>query len=170
MSTTARTIPTQRAMGCRASVPTTRPAALPRAVKDAVTLLVAGEPVALLDLPATTGAIASGRRWAVDTAQAQGADEGVADVVELLASEVLTNAVRHGSPTGTVQMHVVRHGERLRVTVRDASTDVPVVRTPDVEETGGRGMQLVETLAADWGVQPHGVDGKSVWFEVILAS
>jgi anti-sigma regulatory factor (Ser/Thr protein kinase) len=128
-----------------------------------------GEPVAILDLPATTGSVASGRRWVVDAARAQGAGDDTVDVVELLASEVLTNAVRHGSTTGTIQVHVIRHAEHLRITVRDASTCLPEVKDAQPDEVGGRGMALVEMLAAAWGVHQHGIAGKSVWFEVALA-
>lgn len=129
-----------------------------------------GEPVAILDLPAAPGAVAAGRHWAVDAARSQGACDAVADAVELLASEVLGNAVRHGGTAGTLQVHVVRHGSRLRVTVQDRSPELPVVRRVGPAETSGRGMQLVETVAAAWGTHPSGTSGKTVWFEVALCA
>ncbi len=83
--------------------------------------------------------------------------------VELLATETATNAVRHAGTTATV---IVRYlGDRVRVEVGDGSTALPQVRTAALEETGGRGLSLVETLSSRWGVT-RTVGGKRVWFEV----
>ena len=83
--------------------------------------------------------------------------------VELLATETATNAVRHAGTAATV---IVRYlGDRVRVEVGDGSTALPQVRTAGPEETGGRGLSLVETLSSQWGVT-RTLGGKRVWFEV----
>lgn len=83
--------------------------------------------------------------------------------VELLATEIATNAVRHA---GTDAVVVVRYlGHRIRVEVGDGSTELPRIRTPDADEPGGRGLPLVEALSCEWGVV-EAVHGKRVWFEV----
>ncbi|HEX2046989.1 MAG TPA: ATP-binding protein [Acidimicrobiales bacterium] len=83
--------------------------------------------------------------------------------VELLATETATNAMRHAGTEATV---IVRYlGDRVRVEVGDGSSALPQLRTPRPEETGGRGLSLVETLSSRWGVTPT-VGGKRVWFEV----
>ncbi|HEV3496629.1 MAG TPA: ATP-binding protein, partial [Actinomycetes bacterium] len=83
--------------------------------------------------------------------------------VELLATETATNAMRHAGTEATV---IVRYlGDRVRVEVGDGSTVLPHVRTPGFDETGGRGLALVETLSSGWGVT-RTVGGKRVWFEV----
>lgn len=83
--------------------------------------------------------------------------------VELLATETATNAMRHAGTEATV---IVRYlGDRVRVEVGDGSTALPHVRTPRLDETGGRGLSLVETLSSRWGVTPT-AGGKRVWFEV----
>lgn len=83
--------------------------------------------------------------------------------VELLATEIATNAVRHAGTDATV---VVRYlGDRIRVEVGDGSTDLPRIRTPDADEAGGRGLALVEALSSGWGVVET-MHGKRVWFEV----
>ena len=83
--------------------------------------------------------------------------------VELLTSELCGNAIRHARSDFTV---VVRFdGERVRVEVGDGSRALPAPRVPSLDTEGGRGMFLVEQLAAAWGVLPT-VDGKRVWFEV----
>ena len=85
------------------------------------------------------------------------------DVVALLVSETVTNAIKHADPPVELRLH--REGDRLRVEVCDTSPRRPVVRTYDPDRESGRGMELVEALADTWGVR--GCDpGKVVWFEL----
>ena len=55
--------------------------------------------------------------------------------------------------------------DTLRVDVEDCNGLPPTVQDPGPGEESGRGLRLVDTLAAAWGVIPNG-PGKSVWFEV----
>jgi hypothetical protein len=83
------------------------------------------------------------------------ADRVAGDDVALLASEVVTNAVRH---TGTT----------VKVSVRDGSPAAPNLLPAARDRIGGRGMFLVDTLASAWGTTAT-ADGKVVWFEVPIA-
>lgn len=90
--------------------------------------------------------------------------EEQAATAELLASEVLTNALIHSAHDALFAATV--HDGSLRVEVRDFTGRPPRPRTPRPHEaTSGRGLLLVEALADDWGVRRHGV-GKAVWFEL----
>ncbi|MDP9440630.1 MAG: ATP-binding protein, partial [Actinomycetota bacterium] len=83
--------------------------------------------------------------------------------LELLTSEVATNAVRHAGGPFTI---LIRYdGNVVRVEVGDGSRVLPLPGTPDREATSGRGLLLVDKLASAWGVVPT-VRGKRVWFEV----
>lgn len=119
---------------------------------------------------ARLSAVPRARRWVAARAAAAGASAGALRVVELLASELVTNAVRHGPPGGEVVVGVERAGAVVRVHVDDASPDPPVVLDPASHALSGRGVLLVETLARAWGVssRPGGAPGKRVWFEVAL--
>ncbi|MYR66657.1 MULTISPECIES: ATP-binding protein [unclassified Streptomyces] len=93
--------------------------------------------------------------------------------LELLVSEVVTNAVIHGT-TGRgsqVQVSYQLLDDRLRVEVRDAASGRPcVLRTTSVGgdlREYGRGLIVVSSLAYRWAVVPR-VMGKSVWFEILL--
>lgn len=89
---------------------------------------------------------------------------GRSEIAELLTSELVTNALVHTDDDAVLTAVVAPGG--LRVEVRDFVPRRPQVRTPDPDDdTHGRGMVLVESLADAWGVRPHGV-GKSVWFEL----
>lgn len=89
---------------------------------------------------------------------------GRSEIAELLATELVTNALVHTDDDAVLTAVVLPHG--LRVEVRDFVARRPRVCAPDTrEDTHGRGMVLVQSLADAWGVRPHGV-GKSVWFEL----
>lgn len=89
------------------------------------------------------------------------ASDATVDAIELLVSELVTNAVVHaGSPVDLTIRHL---GNRTRVEVSDASALLPRMRPATIEHC--RGMHLVAALAARWGAEGH-VGGKTVWFEV----
>ena len=85
------------------------------------------------------------------------------EVVKLLVSELVTNAVVHAAsdPEILVQLTPVA----VHIEVLDNSPEIPVVRHPAPEETSGRGLALVQGLSTAWGVRPLAT-GKAVWFEV----
>ena len=84
--------------------------------------------------------------------------------VLLLISELVTNAVVHARSTVTVDLAVSDDGPVL-VRVHDESPVRPVPRRHHADRPGGRGMHLLESLAARWGVEETQT-GKSIWFEV----
>ena len=89
------------------------------------------------------------------------ADQELLDSIQLLVSELVTNAVLHTSSAPRLDVHVGR--SNIRVEVFDDDATPPQVR--ERAGPGGWGLQLVERLASRWGTtaQP---DGKVVWFEI----
>lgn len=89
---------------------------------------------------------------------------------ELLVSEIVTNAIRHGQPSVSLRLRVDPPG--IGVAVHDhgdaalmPAGDTPV---PDVGEPGGRGLLIVRTVASEWGIEPSDPPpGKTVWFRLI---
>jgi anti-sigma regulatory factor (Ser/Thr protein kinase) len=81
----------------------------------------------------------------------------------LLTSELVTNAIIHARTQVAVTMRLA--DEALRVVVHDESKEHPNRRSETDELAGGRGLKLVDALAASWGVAPEG-KGKAVWFEL----
>ncbi|MFI9246683.1 ATP-binding protein [Streptomyces sp. NPDC053086] len=89
---------------------------------------------------------------------------GRSEIAELLTSELVTNALVHTDDDAVLTAVVDPGG--LRVEVRDFVARKPEPRTPARDEdTHGRGLLLVKSLADAWGVRSHGV-GKAVWFEL----
>ena len=96
-----------------------------------------------------------------------GLHRDVATIATLLTSELVTNALQHGS--GDIAMTIDRSPGQLRVDVQDESSEQPVVKASGLDSIKGRGMLLIETLANNWGVrQRPGGKGKSVWFTLRL--
>jgi anti-sigma regulatory factor (Ser/Thr protein kinase) len=84
--------------------------------------------------------------------------------LRLIASEVVTNAVRHsGAPRdSTLYLAASRVGCDLLVTVTDAGDGpLPAARDPD-PYTGGYGMHIIDAEARRWGVER--AEGTRVWF------
>lgn len=86
------------------------------------------------------------------------------DNVNLLVTELVTNAVVHAESDAEVA--VVLTGTRLRVEVADRGDALPTPRDAADFDTSGRGMALVEALAAAWGTEPRPDGGKVIWFEL----
>jgi anti-sigma regulatory factor (Ser/Thr protein kinase) len=105
--------------------------------------------------------VRAAREFVADTLR----DEGFAgdpDVVLLLTSELVTNAVRHAATPFEIRVDV--EPDKVRVAVIDEDVEhPPEVRHPGPDETNGRGLLLVDQLAAVWGSNRDGRN-KSVWF------
>ncbi|MEO3807806.1 ATP-binding protein [Sphaerisporangium sp. B11E5] len=84
------------------------------------------------------------------------------DVVELLVSEAVTNAMRHA--WGAVLTLSVENGV-CRCEIRDTNPAMPSICHAHDGDEGGRGMYLMEALSDHWGTYPVPT-GKVVWFEV----
>jgi CheY-like chemotaxis protein len=91
------------------------------------------------------------------------ADRALVEDVELLVSELVTNAVVHA--TSAPRLEVRLSADVVHVAVHDADPSLPVKRAPDADRPGGRGLQLIERLASRWDAAAH-EDGKVVWFEI----
>ncbi|MGW5342085.1 ATP-binding protein [Streptomyces sp. NPDC004050] len=91
-----------------------------------------------------------------------------AEAAELLATEIVTNALVHTDQGAEVSARLC--AGRLRVEVRDhAAGRPPLPYVPAADDgTHGRGLVLVQALADAWGVDTAGAPaaGKVVWFEL----
>jgi anti-sigma regulatory factor (Ser/Thr protein kinase) len=116
-----------------------------------------------LELPRDDGAAALARRA---LAEIGGTTEGVGHKLALLATELVTNAVRHGR--GDVRLRASFEGGAIRVEVRDDGRGFDVGDALAIEGTaaGGFGLKIVDRMADRWGADPpRGL----VWFELDLA-
>ena len=90
--------------------------------------------------------------------------EELTDQVELLVSEVVTNAVRYAERPITLRL---LRTDVLRCEVGDDVPQLPRLRQARATDEGGRGLYLVNKLARNWGATRLST-GKVVWFELAL--
>ena len=90
----------------------------------------------------------------------------IIDDASLLTTELMSNAVEHGS--GVVDLEIAVQDGLLRVGVHDGSVELPVKgEVINASLEGGRGIWLVHSIARDWGSDSSGEEaGKTVWFEL----
>jgi anti-sigma regulatory factor (Ser/Thr protein kinase) len=112
--------------------------------------------------------VAVGRHWVVRIAADAGVTGMANQVVELLTSELLANAVLHGAAGRAIHLHFHGNDDVARVAVGDSVPDRPVVLHPELVAPSGRGMAIVEAMSNRWGVDAQEDGGKVVWFEIDL--
>jgi two-component sensor histidine kinase len=117
--------------------------------------------VSHLDLDPVPASVSLARTFVHDADPAL--SEEVREVVVLLTSELVTNAILHARTP--VQVGFRSDADRVMVAVADRVADRSDLRPQEYSPTrlGGRGLSLVADLSADWGTTIY-ADGKTVWF------
>lgn len=118
-----------------------------------------------LELRADPSAARCARAWLREQFAAVSLPVQVSQTLELLTTELVTNAVRYGGEP--IELRLRRAAGWVRVSVSDGGPGTPQVRHVPPTATGGRGVALVDTLARRWGSETAGA-GKTVWFELTL--
>lgn len=117
-------------------------------------------------LPAAPSSAPLSRRYVTDVLQHWQVGEDALETAALLVTELVSNATRHSDAAIELRLELLEG--RLRVSVFDDSHRLPQVADASLDETSGRGLQLVEMLASAWGVETED-RGKAVWFELAVA-
>jgi anti-sigma regulatory factor (Ser/Thr protein kinase) len=121
-----------------------------------------------LEVRADPSEVGRARRWARSRLAGCGIglDEPLAETLILLISELVTNAVVHtGCPAVLRMLLPNAEVETVRVEVADNCARPPRPRHARGDDTGGRGLELVDGLADRWGWHHEGA-GKRIWCEV----
>ncbi|MES4887305.1 SpoIIE family protein phosphatase [Streptomyces sp. NPDC096012] len=142
---------------------------LPERPKDDVALLIArtralpAGNVADWDVPRDPAAV-SGMRLAVSEKLEEWGLSELGFGMELVLSELITNAIRYGSEPIHVRLI---HDRTLTCEVADGSSTSPHLRHAETTDEGGRGLFLVSQLTERWGTRytPH---GKVIWAELAV--
>ncbi|WP_406317886.1 ATP-binding protein [Streptosporangium sp. NBC_01639] len=113
-------------------------------------------------LPPEPCSVPRARHLVRDWLAARGLD-GQTEVAELLASELVTNALRHAR--GTIRLALFFEDGLLRCEVEDGNPALPRPGRAHEDDEGGRGLHLLELLSCCWGSAWTPM-GKAVWFEL----
>jgi anti-sigma regulatory factor (Ser/Thr protein kinase) len=108
------------------------------------------------------------RTFAADTLEAWAVRADDVQAVQLIVSELVTNAVLHAPQSPDIILELFMADSEVRVMVSDQSPQLPERRRHAIpwSAESGRGVELVDALAGRWGTDPHGTAGKTVWCEI----
>ena len=104
--------------------------------------------------------LGEGRRFIAQTLREWQVDEARIESVLLVANELMANAIVHARSAPVLSL--IETGNDLLLRVADASVSLPVARAATPDQSGGRGLLLVEALADRWGIDTSD-SGKIVW-------
>ncbi|MFE6593823.1 SpoIIE family protein phosphatase [Streptomyces sp. BB1-1-1] len=125
--------------------------------------LPAGQ-VATWDIPADPSLVSPVRKQVVEQLSAWALLEA-SFTAELVVSELVTNAIRYGSPP--IRLRLIHDTATLICEVSDTSHTAPHLRRAKTWDEGGRGLLLVAQLTQRWGSR-HTTEGKTIWAELGL--
>lgn len=117
-----------------------------------------------ITVPRDPNQLARTRAWlSSEMSRGRSLDRDLADMVVLMASELLTNVIVHTNAEPTLTVSV--DGARVRVAVQDDDPRSPILQPLDVRRPRGNGLRIIDAWAEAWGTEPT-TDGKIVWFTV----
>lgn len=105
--------------------------------------------------------VGTARKLAQQQLDAWGIEDDVSFVATIIISELLTNAIRHGSEP--IKLRLIRQ-EKLTCEVIDGSSTAPHLQYALPDEEGGRGLFIISECASRWGVRQQST-GKTIWTE-----
>jgi serine phosphatase RsbU (regulator of sigma subunit)/anti-sigma regulatory factor (Ser/Thr protein kinase) len=142
----------------------------PAALDDDATLLLtrvratAAENTATWEFPARESAVSEARERATSQLASWEAPMETALTVELVVSELVTNAVRYGAGN-SLELRLIRDGSTLICEVSDASSTSPHLKRARSDDEGGRGLFIVAQMSERWGVR-FTRTGKTIWTRI----
>ena len=122
----------------------------------------------VIELDGDRDAPSRGRHAVTEVLDGWGCAPDTREDLLLVVSELVTNAVVHGSEP--IRVTMVRAPDRVRVEVTDGAAEASPhgnPRPPADAETG-RGLSVVTRLAVAWGWRASPESGKTVWAELPL--
>lgn len=114
--------------------------------------------------PAVAPSVREARRFVAQTLS-EAPVEALNDIL-VMVSELATNVVQHAVTNFSLAVHHTQ-GE-VCVEVSDFGRGSPQLQPPADAASHGRGLQIVNLLATQWGVRDETDAGKTVWFTLAL--
>lgn len=118
-----------------------------------------------IELPDDLSSVAKARQFVKQRLRQWGIGEPLDDAL-LVVSELAANALTHAQSSYSVRLSATPHV--LRIEVDDSGAGTPEPQPLTETEEHGRGLHLVDALAASWGMESAESGGKRVWAELAL--
>lgn len=111
------------------------------------------------------GAAVEARRFAREWSTQRGLSDPLVADLELVVTELVSNAVRHGEAPISLDLDLT--DSVVRGEVRDGSDEAPAPN-PNPDHHGGFGLNIVSHCTSRWGSEllSAGEQRKQVWFEI----
>lgn len=127
------------------------------------------QPTATCSLESRAESVKLGRDF-TRAALSQWGMAALTDMAELVVSELVTNALRHGIPSARrlvcdrpVRLKLLAQAPFMMCMVSDPGAEIPVPRESDPTQENGRGLRVVEACSVRWGWHLLDEGGKIVW-------
>jgi anti-sigma regulatory factor (Ser/Thr protein kinase) len=127
------------------------------------------QPAATCTLSPNAESVKTGRDFTRATLREWGM-AALTDLAELVVSELVTNALRHGIPSArklgaeqVVRLRLLAQAPFVMCMVTDPERAIPVLREADTAAESGRGLTVVEACCVRWGWHLLDEGGKVVW-------
>ncbi|MFG2310584.1 SpoIIE family protein phosphatase [Streptomyces sp. NPDC048566] len=117
--------------------------------------------VATWPLDPVPAAVATARHHAQHRLRRWRVSEETASATELIVSELVTNAVRHGAPP--IRLRLIKD-TTLTCEVSDGGGAAPRIRHARTVDEGGRGLFICQEMSHNWGIR-YTAEGKTIWTE-----
>lgn len=118
-----------------------------------------------ITLPRDLASVARARAWVAERLRDSTVTEERCRDLVLMASELVTNALCHGTGAVVCRLSVSRDGSAVHLGVGDDDEHAPQLLPADPERIGGLGLRLVDRTARRWGTASY-PGGKVVWATV----
>jgi anti-sigma regulatory factor (Ser/Thr protein kinase) len=116
--------------------------------------------------PAIPLSVAAARHFTTQALTDSPAD--ATEAVELMVSELATNAIEHVMTSFFLTIHTTP--QEIRIEVTDYGPGTPAIRHARADALRGRGLQIVDMLSTHWGVTQISDAAKTVWFTLALTT
>lgn len=90
----------------------------------------------------------------------------IVESVTLMVSELASNCIRHTDSEFTISVAI--ENDAVVIEVTDLGKGLPSLRSPNLQELSGRGLEIVSDLSDGWGVKSRPGGTTTVWFSVCL--
>jgi anti-sigma regulatory factor (Ser/Thr protein kinase) len=134
-----------------------------------LTPAAAAQTVATCAFRALPESVRAGREFTRSTLREWGMAT-LSDLAELVVSELVTNALRHGVPSARtiaqecpIRLRLLAQVPFVMCMVTDPGAEIPILRDPGPAAESGRGLNVVESCSVRWGWHLLDEGGKVVW-------